>query len=417
LKTLVKIIFLTFIFCFLSHCTDRKRLNPIDPQNPETGGRLRGLRIYSEQDRVVIQWKQLQLKDIQGFRIYRKQDSDLPFNPIHLAPPDSNQFIDYGLVYNKKYDYFVTILGGDFETPGSDTVSIIPGPTIIWATDVYNRRILKISHDGAHEIKQIAVDGYPWALAYDNENNVLWYTDVFLNRVYNIKSQTAEIVLDISYGEPIDLVMDKSNDRVWVADETQGKIFVFNRQGEKVGEKGGFERPVSIDCFLSDGSCWIADSKTKTVTKISNTLQTIVQIKDLIDPTSIAINQLSGDCWVADSSRILYFDIKGRLKLTIASQVSFPRYLAVDSESGNCWILDFSFFASQSRLFCFNNDGDKLLEIPGFSWPENLKINPYDQSCIVTDSGAGRILKISLDGTIIGQITGYDYTRGLFIEF
>jgi len=213
------------------------------------------------------------------------------------------------------------------------------------------------------------------------------------------------------------LVMDKSNDRVWVADETQGKIFVFNRQGEKVGEKGGFERPVSIDCFLSDGSCWIADSKTKTVTKISNTLQTIVQIKDLIDPTSIAINQLSGDCWVADSSRILYFDIKGRLKLTIASQVSFPRYLAVDSESGNCWILDFSFFASQSRLFCFNNDGDKLLEIPGFSWPENLKINPYDQSCIVTDSGAGRILKISLDGTIIGQITGYDYTHGLFIEF
>ena len=417
MKHIIKILIIIFSLHFIVHCSDRKRLNPIDPQNPETGGRLQGLRIYSELDRAVIQWKQYNLKNIQGYRIYRKQDSDLTFKPIHLAPPDSNQYIDYGLVYNKKYDYFVTILGGDFETHSSDTVSVIPGPTIIWATDVYNRRILKISHDGAHEIKQIAVDGYPWALAYDNENNVLWYTDIFLNRVYTVKSQTFEIILDLSYGEPIDLVMDKSNDRVWIADETQGKIFVFNRQGEKVKEINGFKKPVSIDSYLYDGSCWIADSKAETVTKISSTFQTIVQIKDLINPTSVSINQRTGDCWVADSSRILKYDMKSKLRLTIEPQANFLRYLAVDSELGRCWILDFNFYAFQSRLFCFNNSGEKILELSAFSWPENLKVNPFDHSCIVTDSGAGRILKISSDGTIIGQVTGYDYTRGLFIEY
>jgi hypothetical protein len=119
---------------------------------------------------------------------------------------------------------------------------------------------------------------------------------------------------------------------------------------------------------------------------------------------------------VADSSRILKYDLMGKLGLTIESQGNFLRYLAVDSETGNCWVLDFSFFAYQTRLLCFNSNGEKLLELSGFSYPENLKINPYDHSCIVTDSGAGRILKITLDGTIVGHVSGYDYTRGLFIE-
>jgi len=417
LKLVLKIIISIFIVCLFFACTDRERLNPIDPKNPETGGRPEITKIYSEFDRVVLQWKQLQLDRIQGYRIYRRQDSNSSFIPIHLAPPDTGQFIDDGLVFDKRYDYFFTVVAGDFETASSDTVSITPGPTIIWSTDVYNRRILKISHDGAHEIKQIAVDGYPWALAYDNESDVLWYTDTFLNRVYTVKSQTYEIVLDVANSEPIDLVLDKLNDHIWIADETQGKLFVFNRQGEKIREVDGFEKPVSIDCMLNDGSCWVADSRAETVTKISKFFQTIVQIKDLINPTSVSVNQRTGDCWVADSSRVLKFDSKGRLQLAITSSLKLPRYLAVDSASGVCWVIDYSLYAYQSRLFCFDNDGEQLFELTGFSWPENLKINPYDHTCIVTDSGAGRILKIASNGTIVGQVTGYDYTRGLFIEF
>jgi len=417
LKTTVKFLLILVSLIFIFRCIDRDRLNPIDPRNPITAGRLQQLNVYSEQDRVVLQWRRLSLNNIRGYRIYRKIASDSTFQPISLASPDSSQYIDYPVIYNNKYDYFVSILGGDFETPGSDTVSIIPGPTSIWATDVYNRRLLKISHDGTHEIRQIPVDGYPWALAYDSENNIIWYTDVFLNRVYQIKSPMDEIVLDLAYGDPIDLVMDKKNNRIWIADQNQGRIFVFNRQGEKIGEIGDFKKPASIDCVANDGSCWIADSKAGTITKISTNLNQVAQISHLINPTSISANQQSGDCWVADSSRVLKFDLKGRLRLSLEPPGNFLRYLAIDSELGHCWVLDFNFFAYQSRLLCFNNDGDQLLDLGGLSWPENLKVNPYDHSCIVADAGAGRILKVLLDGTIIGEVTGYDYPRGLFIEF
>ena len=417
MKIFSKIIILIIFINLFLNCTNRERLNPIDPQNSETGGRLQGLSIYSEFDRAVLQWQQLPLKNIQGYRVYRKQDSDVVFTHINLASPDSNEYIDYGLIYDKKYDYFVTVLGVDFETPGSDTVSVIPGPTIIWATDVYNRRILKISHDGAHEIKQIAVDGYPWELAIDHDSGVIWYTDVLLNRVCTIDSQTSKIVASISSGRPIDITLDEKNDRVWIIDETQGKIIVFNRQGEKIGEISGFQQPMSVDHYSEDGSCWVVDSKAGTITKISKSLELVFEIKGLFSPSDISINQYNGDCWVADSSRILNFDSVGKTKLIINRGVNFPTYLAVDSELGKCWVLDLGYFAYESCLICFDDRGEKLIEIPGFSWPENLKVNPYDHSCIVANSGAGQILKIALNGTIIGQVADYDYTRGLIIEF
>ncbi len=416
MKRTINLLFIIINLNLIIRCTDRERLNPIDPQNPETAGRPQGLRIYSEYDRAVLQWRHLNLNGIEGYRIYRKQASDSAFIPKALASLDSNQYVDYGLAYNKKYDYYITVIGEDFETPSSDTVSIIPGPTIIWATDVYNRRILKISHDGAHEIKQIPVEGYPWAIAYDNEKDALWYTDVFLNRVYRTDSQIYKIVLDIPDSDPIDLAMDRNNNQIWIADQIQGKIYMFDRLGAPKGENGDFKEPVSIDCDLSDGSCWVADSKAKTVTKISNTFNPTVQIHDLIKPTSVSVNQKSGDCWVADSLRVLKFDATGRQILALEPQCNFLRYLTVDPEIGYCWVLDFSYSVDQSHLLCYNNDGDQLLVFTGLNQPENLKANPYDHSCIVADSGANRILKISLNGTIIGQVNGYNYLIGLFIE-
>ncbi len=387
MNRIIKSLFIIFSVSLIFDCTERERLNPLDPQNPESAGRPRGLKIYSEYDRAVLRWDQLELNGILGYRIYCDQNSDLAFDSKALVLPDSNQYIDYGLAYEKKYDYFITAVGEDFETLGSDTVSIIPGPTIIWATDVYNRRIIKISHDSVHEIEQIPVEGYPWALAYNKENDLLWYTDVFLNRVYQIKSQEYKIVLDIPNSDPIDLIMDRTNNRIWIADQNQGKIYIFNGLGEKIGENGDIKKPASIDLVSTDGSCWVADSKAKTVTKISSNFTTMMQINDLINPTSIAVDQISGDCWVADSSRILKFDIKGRLRLTLEPSSHFLKYLAFDSALDYCWVLDFNFFANQSRLLCFDDAGNQILELSGLSWPENLEVNPYDHSCIVWTLG------------------------------
>ena len=417
MKRNLNIIQFVILIVILFSCIDRERLNPIDPQNPGTGGRPQGLRVYSEYDQVFLEWNSLQLKNFLGYRVYRQTGNNPEFQFIYLTPPDSSAFIDKRVSFNQRYHYQVSALGLDFESERSDTVSIIPGPTNIWTSDVYNRRIIKISHDGAHEIFQFPVDGYPWEIAVDRDDNSIWYLDILLNRVYRIAGENYNIVASLSKGKPIDIALDTINNRVWIADQNQGKIFVFTRSGDQIYEISGFIKPSSLDCFFKDGSCWVTDLTARTLTKLSKTGAMRIQIKDLIFPQMVAVNQANGNCWVADSSRILKYDMNGSLLKKIETEVRVPSALAVDSANGNCWVLDFDQFGARARLICFDANGEKLFELPDLNWPQNLTVNPYDQGCIVAESGNGRILKISSEGAIIGQIEGYAYPRGLYMEY
>lgn len=416
-KITMKSVLIAMLLAFLLGCAERERLNPIDPQNPKTGGRPQRLQIYSDLNVIVLQWDRLDLTGIQGYRVYRSSARDSAFRAFSLVPSDSNRFIDRGVNYGHEYRYFLTVLAGDFETPSSDTIGIVPGPTNIWVTDVYNRRLIKVSHDGSHEIRQIGVDGHPWAIAYDGEQRTIWYSDVLQNRIYRVNPIVSEVVLDLGNGDPIDLAYDQRNNRIWIADQNLGRVYALNRQGQKIGEKSDFKKPVSLDFVSSEGSCWVVDAKTKTLHKISANLISLGQISNFINPSSVSVNQSSGDCWIADSSRIVRIDLKGRIRLSIERTGSFLRYLAVDSVLNCCWVIDFSFFANKSRLLCFNNSGDQLLELEGLNWPTNLKVNPYDHCCVIAEAGNGRLLKISPQGQLIGEVKGYYYPRGLFIEF
>lgn len=410
-------LFMIIILAASFDCAERERLNPIDPKNPETGGRPRGLKIYSEYDRAILEWSAVPVENFLGYKIYRRSHADPSFQFFYQTPPESSIFIDKRLTYGLKYHYQISVLGADFESERSDTVSIIPGPSIIWATDVYNRRIMKISHDGAHEIRQLPVTGYPWDIVVDRESGTIWYVDILSNQVYLLLGESYQIVASLPTGEPSDIALDVANYQVWVADETQGKIFVFNKSGEQLYEIDGFQTPASLDCFEKDGSCWIADTKTKVVTKLSKKGTIRTQIKNLIFPRAVSVNQTTGECWIADSSRILKYDQDGNLLMKLETAIRAPFALSVDSDNGTCWILDANATGAPSRLMRFTSNGDIVFELSTFNWLSNLVVNPIDHSCIVAETGTGRILKISEDGTIFGISAGYVYPRGLYLEY
>ena len=416
-RKLLIVFLLLIVICFHS-CSDRERLNPIDPQNPETGGRPQGLRVYSEYDQATLRWLNIGLDSFEGYYIYRKTLGDTAFQLIYITPPDSQVFIDKKLVYDQLYEYCITVKAEDFESLPSDTVSITPGPTFIWATDVFLRYIFKLTHDCSSVIERISVDGYPWALSPVTDAGEFWYTDVFLNRVYGVdRLQNQRIIDYLDTGEPIDLAMDEYHNQVWVADETRGRILVYNIQGVKTGEFNGFSNPYSLDSYQSNGTCWISDIGVDKIFNINAYGDTNVEIDSLYRPKCVSVNQKNGDCWVADSSRVLVYDIDGGLKLTIDEGLIYPLNVAVDSELGSCWVLDYSYFDFKSKLFCFSASGEKLVELSGFTQPENLIVNPYDHSCIVADSGSGKIFKISRLGQVIGESKNHAYPYGLVVEY
>ena len=410
------LLFSVFIFIF---CAERKRLNPLDPQNKETEGKPQGLRVYSELNQVFLSWKPVDVKNILGYRVYRKAAFEDDFQPIYVTPQDSSEYVDKNVQYEIRYTYRITVLGEDFESNPSDTVSIIPGPTSIWFTDLYGRNLIRLTHDCRHEIERIPVDGYPWALAIEKSYQQLWYTDVLFNRVLRVNLNTRQqfIVTNLNYSDPVDVEIDHQHGRVWVADEDSGKVIVFRDDGLKLSEIAGFQRISDIDICDTDGYCWVVDSRTKKVTQIRSDYRIGIDLKDLESPTRIAIDQTTCELWVIDKGSIKKLNRLGKKILTINSGFNYPWNLAVDAETGNCWVLDWGDQSSNSRLICFASDGSRLVEVAGFSYPETIIINPYDHGCIVADSGSGKIIKISETGIILSQSTEYFYPYGLAIIY
>jgi len=350
--------------------------------------------------------------------MYRKTVGDTAFQLIHLTPPDSNQFTDRNLIYNQCYQYCMTVKAEDFESLPSDTVSMTPGPTFIWATDVFLRYVLKITHDGSTVIDRIPIDGYPWDLELISTSGELWYTDILFNRVLAIDRMGDQRIIDeLEDGEPVSLSFDASENRVWLADETLGKIHVYDTQGAKTAEYDGFSTPYFLEANRVSGDCWIADIGSDRVYTMNQDGAVAVVIDSLYRPKCLSVNQTTGDCWVADSCRVLRFSSSGVLELIIDQELIYPLNVAVDSESGACWVLDFSYDSHQSKLFCFSEAGEKLVEVDGLTQPENLIVNPYDHSCIVADSGSGTIFKIDPQGQIIGESRNHVYPYGLVIEY
>jgi len=406
----------TIISCFF--CAERERLNPIDPQNSETGGKPQGLRIYSEYEKAFLTWDNIKLTDFLGYRVYRKTKHGSEFELLYLTPKDSNCFVDKHLSYEQRYTYRISVLANDFESNFSDTVTIIPGPTLIWLSDVYSSRLIKLSHDCAHEISSFKVDGYPWTITHQETNGNLWYSDVLLNRIYKFKDkQQPTLFADLSNHEPIDFVIDEKKDRIWVADELNGNIFIFNTLGDTLKRLQKFEKPVDIDCYSADGSCWVADAKKRSVSKISSDFNIVTEIFSMNSPAAVSVNQTTGEIWAADKSKVFKFDENGNNLLTIDSGLNYPFKVAVDFQLGCCWVLDWYFKAQESRLICFSENGEILVDLSGFSFPENLIINPYDHTCIVADSQGDKVIKVNLNGTIYGEISGYDYPYGLDVVY
>jgi hypothetical protein len=113
----------------LSGCSDRPRLNPLDPENPNTLGMPTGLNVVSIRDTVTLRWNSIDLPDLSGFRIYRQLQGETGFSSIAETSASINSFHDIGVHFDIVHNYRVSILAPYFESPLSDAVTITPGPT------------------------------------------------------------------------------------------------------------------------------------------------------------------------------------------------------------------------------------------------------------------------------------------------
>jgi len=388
-------------------CTERKRANPLDPLNRETQGRPTGLTVTSEKNTVTLWWDSININALVGYNVYRRDGARRTFEKLTPAPVPTATFTDVTVQFNIEYFYRVSAQTRTFESPMSDSVSIIPGPTFHWVVDVDAGSVVKLTHDARHRVFEVGGLITPVAVAANSTTGAAWVADLTTGEVTRVSRQ-GEILGNLTgFFSPRAVAVDAKTGALWVADQRQGRVTRADSVGGGAVSLGGFGRPVSLSVNPNDGQCWVADPARRQVSIVGATGQSRRTLPTpFVAPWAVAVDPRDGSAWVADSTQVLKVQPTGEV-LTQLRSFTFAKALAVNPQNGECWVLDQVFATRRSRLVKLSATGAPLLQKDGFTLPEGLAVSAYDGSCTVADTENGRIVKLSSAGSLLADFPAF----------
>lgn len=389
------------IFIFFA-CADRKRLNPLDPENPGTLGEPTGLSVTSVRDTVTLRWDRLALRDLSGFRIYRRREGETRFFAIALAPP-AGSFRDLGVTFGLPHAYRISAVAESFESPLSDSVRITPGPTFSWVADASTNDLIALSHDGQHETLRAAAFGQPQRLRIDAKRRQVWVIDRFGGEFGRVTLNGQRTLNTKRILGAWDLAVDKTDGSIWVADSLTNGLLKFDSTGALGKTLESYKQLVALAVHPQTAELWALDRATLRVRifsragELRRTLPVALQ-----RPLDIDIDGRTGKVWIADGRRVLRLNANGDEEQLPPAAYRLAYRVAADEISGGCWVIDFSTAIRGSDVVKLSAAGEILFTGKGFDLPERVAANPYDGSCLVADYGNGRLVRLSASGRVEG---------------
>lgn len=218
-----------------------------------------------------------------------------------------------------------------------------------------------------------------------------------------------------------------------VALNSKGHILVFHRGSRPLVEfdsSGKFVRTLGDGLFKSahglridpNDNIWITDIGSHLVLKL-NSEGRVLMVLGKVDwagdfsepryglplfnmPTDVAFGP-AGDIFVSDgygNSRVMKFDKDGRFikiwgkKGKAPGEFDLPHAIAVDNK-GLVYVGD----RENQRIQIFDSDGKFIKEWANVGYPYGITITP-DQSLYVADGKNERLLKMNLNGEILGAL-------------
>lgn len=212
-----------------------------------------------------------------------------------------------------------------------------------------------------------------------------------------------------------------------VAKDSHGHIYIFNRGPHPLleFESGGkFVREIGEGLFTSshgvrvdsEDNVWAVDVGGHVVLKFSPQGRVLMVLGrkgrpgsgdgEFNQPTDIAFAP-NGDFYISDgygNSRVMKFSKDGRLlkswgkKGTAPGEFNVPHSIIVDGQ-GRVYVAD----RENKRIQIFDGDGIFLREWTHLGAPWGLDISP-DQHIYMADGYANRVLKLDLEGHIVGTL-------------
>jgi hypothetical protein len=411
-NTLSKIKFYTLsvlIFpAFLYQCTERERSNPLDPLNPFTGGRPAAPRVISFQDTVLLSWTPLQLSSITRYNLYRRLAHEINYTQIASLPTGIFEYMDMGAAYDTVRSYRLSASTANFESPLSDSVLIRPGPSYIWAIDFDNGEVVKLTHDGVHEIFRAGTFLRPLNLDVNPQDHTAWVVDPIMQEVTKFTGNSRQ-ENRIFVGRGIsDIVVDTTDGSFWTLQADSGVVAHYSSSGEILSRVTRFQNPYALALHQKTRRAWVLDKGRGEIYEVDD-FSIQLRFAGYESALDIAVDSNANKLWVAASDAVVLADLE-LLQTQRTEGFRFLARVAVNEKTGECWAADWLERFGNSNIIKLSSDGQVDFSLGGFAEPKSLSVNFFNGHCFIAEPEIREFIELDATGQIVSAIR----TRGAF---
>ena len=393
------------IALFLSiSCSERQRINPIDPDNPETGGRLQAPELVSFRDTVAVKWQKIESVDISTYNIYRRIGNEPEFSLIYRAQPFDDQFLDTKAAYDVERLYKVSASVPGYETPWSEASRIRPGPSFVWVADADNGQIIKLSHDGEHIVLRSSRFVRPIQIVMNPEFQFGWVLDFQMNDVIQVKKDGEFARLAIHQSAVSAMANDAVDNSLWLLSRRTGVLRRLRPDGSERLFVDDLKNPRAVLVDPRTRAAWVVQTGSGSIIEIDTSGAIVRKITGFMAPQHAVLDAAADVMWVADSTSLHIVPLDAPDRRKIISGFGFLRKLALDPATRACWGIDWAFGRGNSRVIKIGRAGEVQFTKAGFTDLRALAIDAFNSHCFVAEGALRAVTELDASGDVLSRL-------------
>lgn len=405
----------------LAGCSERERLNPLDPKNGSTGGLIAGFAALAGDRQVEIRWTRLTQPDVASYGLLRWRPGGAPSYIGETYGKNIAGTVDSTVVNDETYIYRLVafFLSGDSAVSPADSAT--PGTRKIVALSAGVPGLVGLTPD-ARQILYVQASPEAYEdMEVDRVHSALWLTapdaGLILRKLFDGRPAGPTI----AYPHPSDVSVSNNRGLGWVASPDQQAV------------RGYGPDLTTVDPFreiTSQGNCRVVEAGTLDQTVwIGNDAGFIRRFDPALNGpllngwfldapvVAIALDEAAERAWVAVHTAIgddLYvLDGRDSTSTKTPGRWSDIADLAFDSVSHTLWISERGIpHAGNGRLTRVSASG-AVLAFVGNIEPFGIMADPVSGNCWASDVKSGRLLEISPDGAVLRESARIDVPYGV----
>ena len=394
---------------FLLSCSDRKPLNPLDPNNPYTAGKPTGLRLLPIQNAVKIMWDPVDVNDLALYVVYKGVTGSEMFKLWEVSP-DSTFLLDTNVSFYEKYTYALEAHTEMYSSARSDTVQITVGPFNIYAADFWSNSIRMISWDGNHLITTRPVAS-PRKIALRKTDNSFWVANYYDRSLLLMSTDLVDITSVVLPDHPLDLEMNQDQGIAYVVTR-DGLMLSVDMENEIISERSlglklNWDTQSSFDQVNECLWLTVPDSGMVLSIPTQNAASTIKYFEGFNYPAAVAAHD---NGWVADRNGLHKINPGGEIETIVTNTIVTD--VSIDTLNNYCFYTgynsnDDSWIAGRIKL---NTLVHEIMLDDAYPYLYNIFSVPREGKAefLVQQSYFWKIFRFNDDGTPMGELDGFN---------